>query len=1391
MKSFLLRPRTARILLPLLLILGVIAPSAIASVSINPQPVQGFSNSDVSSSNPIPVIVQFRGPPAADAEVAAKSRGQNWTVAQREQAKSAVAAGQDVVLQRVAGAGIPAQIDQTELFGAAGVRVTKEWRFTYLFNGVRMRVPGNLLPRLAGVTGVAGVFDDRPVTVPLLDGSVPYTQAPSVWNAGPPIGNKGEGQVIAVIDSGIDWNHPMFNAAYPEPAPPPAGPNEGCDDGAPTCIGPKHAKVVYAASINAGPSPFDAVIGHGTHVSSIAAGDSEIGDHPSPSGHLKGTAPAALLMAFKTLSDAGVGLAASSITAMEEASQDTADHPKADVMNLSLGSLDPNNTVDQPNAVAADNASRLGVVMAIAAGNCGAPGNALCPSGREGAATTSAPGTSRLAISVAASADPGPPTASPIVQLPDEDGDPTYPAVIVPATGGENPFEGAEPIQERFVNCGGADSPSDCGGEAEGKIGLIFRGQQQSIDLPPERCEQTGVCSVSPAEGAKDRAQAAGVIAIVFVNNKVAGQTGDEPYDRSLVSSTIPVLGITFNAGEAIKGFGFGTTTPALGAVSTQDLRMTMTATPPPFTPFMADFSSRGPLSDYSVKPDVAAPGINILAAQNVTGEYVNNSGTSMASPHVAGLSALLLAAHPEWGPEEVKAALMNTASIIPLGVPNDTSITKQGAGETRVFTAATTPVLLSPPSFSFGQVATPASSGQVSFQKFRLTDVRPAAATGTMTYGLSVQNHVRLPNALFSVSFRNPADLLGAAITSVVVPDGGSVDFMLRVEVQPGLPESPKDGTPDDDTDDYINFEGYEFYVIADPVAEAPNVHAPVFYRHVNSAPTPPLPLTLADPGDTTNTTGTFQLDWNEIQTASSYVVEESSNCKPIFPVSTAEDSTVPSDDETWASNGLWTVSPAQNHTPDGSKSLFAGQGPAWNSTLTSESFEGATTFSFWEFRDTEPEFDFTRVRATFDAGAPQVLREVSGSSGGWAQVTVHDLPSGTTGLQLNYTTDEVNDAPFFQGWYVDDAVIHSGGPWTQIAQTTDTNFTVTDRPDGEYCYRVGAIQQVGDSFQNIGYSNLGDIAVNIPFDCGLLPTSGWFPYDPGFNGGVHVATGDIDGDGCDEVITGAGPGGGPHVRVFTGQGIPLSDFFAYDVGFSGGVRVAAADVDGDNKDEIITGAGPGGGPHVRVYEADGTLINGFFPYDTGFSGGVFVGAGDVSGDSAPEIITGAGAGGGPHVRVLDTAGNTLASFFPYDVGFTGGVHVAAGDVRNGTKAEVITGPGAGTTPRVQILDGAGSSLDNFLAYDSGFRGGVRVASADADEGGKFEVITGAGPGGGPHVRLFNGSGSLISGFFPYDVGFSGGVFVAGGNPSLANEDREIVTGAGAGGGPHVRIFE
>ena len=262
-----------------------------------------------------------------------------------------------------------------------------------------------------------------------------------------------------------------------------------------------------------------------------------------------------------------------------------------------------------------------------------------------------------------------------------------------------------------------------------------------------------------------------------------------------------------------------------------------------------------------------------------------------------------------------------------------------------------------------------------------------------------------------------------------------------------------------------------------------------------------------------------------------------------------------------------------------------------------------------------------------------------------------------------------------------------------------------------------------------------------------------------PGFPGGVSVATGDLNGDGFEDVIVGAGDGAttGGHVKAFDGAtGGELYSFFAFP-GFTGGVFVGAGDVNGDGSADIIVGARAGAsGGHVKVFDGvSGAEIRSFFAF-LGYTGDARVAGGDVNNDGLADIVVGTGLGSS-HVKVFDGAtGGELRSFFAFP-GYTGGVFVGAGDLNGDGFAELVVGAAAGATGgHVKTYDGdTGAETRSFFAFP-GFTGGVTVAAGTA------EFLVGAGPGAGPHVKVFDGpTGAETQSFFAFDQAFVGGVFV------------------------------
>jgi Tol biopolymer transport system component len=287
---------------------------------------------------------------------------------------------------------------------------------------------------------------------------------------------------------------------------------------------------------------------------------------------------------------------------------------------------------------------------------------------------------------------------------------------------------------------------------------------------------------------------------------------------------------------------------------------------------------------------------------------------------------------------------------------------------------------------------------------------------------------------------------------------------------------------------------------------------------------------------------------------------------------------------------------------------------------------------------------------------------------------------------------------------------------------------------------------------------------------------------YAATFRGGLSVAAGDVNGDGANEVITGAGPGGAPEVRFFAGSraGTLSGSFLPYPSTFAGGVRVAAGDVDGDGRAEIVTAPGAGTAQPVRIFRRTpaGAIVPvapTFFPYGSAYTGGVHVAAGDVDGDGRADIITGPGPGNPLPVRVFRRNPNgtvtPILDFLPYGPTFRGGVFVAAGDVDGDGRAEILAGPGGGSSGAVRVMkrnpNGTLTVLATFSPFGSTISGGVRVAAGDVDGDGRADIIAGRGPGNPPQVRVLkrnpNGSLAPLASFLAYPSTFTGGVFVAG----------------------------
>jgi len=241
--------------------------------------------------------------------------------------------------------------------------------------------------------------------------------------------------------------------------------------------------------------------------------------------------------------------------------------------------------------------------------------------------------------------------------------------------------------------------------------------------------------------------------------------------------------------------------------------------------------------------------------------------------------------------------------------------------------------------------------------------------------------------------------------------------------------------------------------------------------------------------------------------------------------------------------------------------------------------------------------------------------------------------------------------------------------------------------------------------------------------------------------------------------IAIGAGAGSKPRVRVMRRPNEAI-DWLAYGEGFLGGVDVAVADLDGVEREEVVTVPGVGGGPHVRVFDEFGALSSQFFAYESSLTGGLRVAVGDtdVDSDTLPEIV------------VLPRSGSRVLRQFLPDGILVGSWEIpkeivdprlTMADVNGNGEDEIIITNGAGAEPRVWIFEHDGRLLNSFSAYDATFRGGITVSSIVS--GNKEVIVTGTGVGGGPQVRVLSLLGALVSQFFAFGESDRNGVAVSG----------------------------
>ena len=234
----------------------------------------------------------------------------------------------------------------------------------------------------------------------------------------------------------------------------------------------------------------------------------------------------------------------------------------------------------------------------------------------------------------------------------------------------------------------------------------------------------------------------------------------------------------------------------------------------------------------------------------------------------------------------------------------------------------------------------------------------------------------------------------------------------------------------------------------------------------------------------------------------------------------------------------------------------------------------------------------------------------------------------------------------------------------------------------------------------------------------------------------------------------------------------------------------------------QLFFAAGPdvGGGQAVQTVNPDGTKRATVTAFGTDVTGGVRVATADFNNDGVPDIVVGTGPGVATRVRVIDgVTGLELFSVTPFESTFTGGVFVAAGDLTGDGVADLVITPDQGGGPRVQVYDGKAfvKVADFFGIADPNFRGGARAAVGQDNATGFGFLAVAAGFGGGPRVAVFEAKSvaagnptRLVADFFAFEPTLTNGAFVAAGDLN-GDGSADLIFGAGPGGGPRVRAFD
>jgi subtilisin family serine protease len=775
------------------------------------------------------VIVQLKDEPAAVWKARQQKSGTVVSDESLQAYRNSITAKQNAFLADLQARGVNYQIDGVDvpnLDGSTAMRA--DYRFSLVLNAVTLVVPGSAIETIKSMPQVKSVKPNDYLTLELNE-SVKYINAPAVYGQYQELtpfddfreGYEAQGMNVAVLDTGIDWTHPMFGG---DPTPPRLG------FAPPTAAANSNKKVIYYMSFSGG---LIDDFGHGTAASSDIAGYLAMapGDDMIPGTaddkRLHGVAPQARLMGYKVCTGTGSCVSASTILGIEDAispvSLTMQPKPIAHVINMSLGGA---GGPDSDTAIAADNAALLGTIVVASAGNEG-----------PGEGTVGAPAAGRHVIAVGATTHPGAANSTWSADLLQANTIPTLAVgAVTPASGlaaqaGYNrvklykmagaPDPAAGSIAQRYALVNLFEAGSTYPASVAGRIALIKDAGLASATF-------FDTCASAAANGA------VGAILISTTTNPTS------------VKSLIPCAIVSPEEGEvlvdAISSTDDNATDPPNGTVSELPLRMNPYLSNV-FVGETASFSSRGPVQGLGqVKPDVTAPGVEVLSATVAAGlatqgggtmfdpsRYIHATGTSFSGPHISGVAAILKQAHLSWSPDMVRTAMINTSTNLRRadgsakadGNTAD-SINEQGGGLVDVAAAVNTKALMG---VEGDGIAAPGILGSHSFGEKAVLNNR-IVNTFDVTVTLRDVSGQAGSYTLSTVNNRS-TDMTGVTTSvsksTVSVPANGSTTFKATIKI---------DGSVVRSTD----IRQFQWYVVA--TANGKKLRMPMYLQATPSLP-------------------------------------------------------------------------------------------------------------------------------------------------------------------------------------------------------------------------------------------------------------------------------------------------------------------------------------------------------------------------------------------------------------------------------------------------------------------------------------------------------------------------------------------------------------------------